>query len=195
MLKLFDLYYSVYPGHSETVRGSNFYYSWSLLLLCFTLCPFVTKRGSNFYFWTGNVFPNRSSDFCPRMAKRGSLLVCNWPHSVLQGIPLFKSISEDSACKLEDFRFPASRSDDRAILSRRSFVHCSICPDDVPYRPDARQIKHHPSGRRRLPFGPFIASRSFYFSLHLSGRLNSPSRRLSVFDQASDSFHVLLWEN
>jgi hypothetical protein len=31
----------------------------------------VTKRGSNFYFWTGNVFPNRSSDFCPRMAKWG----------------------------------------------------------------------------------------------------------------------------
>jgi hypothetical protein len=29
------------------------------------------KKGSNFYFWTGNVFPNRSSDFCPRMAKGG----------------------------------------------------------------------------------------------------------------------------
>jgi hypothetical protein len=71
MLKLFDLYYSVYPGPSETVRGSNFYYRWFLLLLCFTLCPFVTKRGSNFYFWTGNVFPNRSSYFCPRMAKGG----------------------------------------------------------------------------------------------------------------------------
>jgi hypothetical protein len=27
MLKLFDLYYSVYPGPSETVRGSNFYCS------------------------------------------------------------------------------------------------------------------------------------------------------------------------
>jgi hypothetical protein len=42
MLKLFDLYYSVYPGPSETVRGSNFYYSWFLLLLCFTLCD---KKG------------------------------------------------------------------------------------------------------------------------------------------------------
>jgi hypothetical protein len=71
MLKIFDLYYSVYPGPSETVRESNFYSSYVLLLLCFTLCPFVTKKGSNFYFWTGNVFPNRSSDFCPKMAKGG----------------------------------------------------------------------------------------------------------------------------
>jgi len=63
-------YYFVYPSPSETVRGSNFYDSW-LFLLWFTLYPFVTKKVSNFYFWTGNVFPNRSSDFCPRMAKEG----------------------------------------------------------------------------------------------------------------------------
>jgi hypothetical protein len=69
-VKLIDLYYSVYPGPSETVRGSNFYDSW-FLLLYFTLCPFVTKRGSNFNFWIKNVFLNRSSDFCPRMAKGG----------------------------------------------------------------------------------------------------------------------------
>jgi hypothetical protein len=50
--------------------GVIFIYNW-FLLLCFTLCPFVTKMGSNFYSWTGNVFPNRSSDFCPRMAKWG----------------------------------------------------------------------------------------------------------------------------
>jgi hypothetical protein len=50
--------------------GVIFIYS-LFLLPCFTLCPFVTKRGSNFYSWTGNVFPNRSSDFCPRMAKGG----------------------------------------------------------------------------------------------------------------------------
>jgi len=48
-VKHLNLCYSVYPGPSETVRGSNFYYSW-FLLLCFTLCPFVTKMGSNFYF-------------------------------------------------------------------------------------------------------------------------------------------------
>jgi hypothetical protein len=38
------------------------------LLLYFTLCPFVTKRGSNFYLGWDCIF-NRSSDFCPRMAK------------------------------------------------------------------------------------------------------------------------------
>jgi hypothetical protein len=37
----------------------------------YSILPFVTKRGSNFYFWTGNVIPNRSSDFCPKMAKGG----------------------------------------------------------------------------------------------------------------------------
>jgi hypothetical protein len=68
---IFRLYYSIYPGPSETVRGSNFCYGW-FSLLYFTLCPFVTKMGSNFYFWTGNVFPNQSSDFCPRMAKGGA---------------------------------------------------------------------------------------------------------------------------
>jgi hypothetical protein len=57
MLKLFDLYYSAYPGPFETISGSNFYSSCVLLLLGFTLCPFVTKREINFYFWTGNVFP------------------------------------------------------------------------------------------------------------------------------------------
>jgi hypothetical protein len=43
------------------------------LLLCFTLCPFVTKRGSNFYFWTGIVFLTGQVIF---------VLVCNWPHYV-----------------------------------------------------------------------------------------------------------------
>jgi len=42
---------------------------WLLSYTLFTLCHFVTKRGSFFFFWTGNVFPNRSSVFCPRMAK------------------------------------------------------------------------------------------------------------------------------
>jgi hypothetical protein len=47
-VKLLNIYYSVYPGPSETIKGSNFYDSW-FLLLCFTLCPFVTKRGSNYF--------------------------------------------------------------------------------------------------------------------------------------------------
>jgi hypothetical protein len=40
----------------------------------FSVLPFVPlwqKGGVILIFWTGNVFPNRSSDFCPRMAKGG----------------------------------------------------------------------------------------------------------------------------
>jgi hypothetical protein len=71
MLKLFDLYYSVYLGPSETVRGSNFYSSYVLLLLCFTLYPFVTKMWSNFFFLDRKCIFKPVKYFCPRMAKGG----------------------------------------------------------------------------------------------------------------------------
>jgi len=32
---------------------------------------FLDKKGEYFLFWTGNIFPNRSSVFCHRMAKGG----------------------------------------------------------------------------------------------------------------------------
>jgi len=42
----------------------------------FTLCPFVIKRESIFFFfWTGNVFPKWSSVFLSQNGQRGSLLV------------------------------------------------------------------------------------------------------------------------
>jgi hypothetical protein len=53
------------------MRLCVFLYQWFFSNTLFSLCPFVTKRGSIFYFWTGNVFPNRSTDFCPKMAKGG----------------------------------------------------------------------------------------------------------------------------
>jgi hypothetical protein len=31
----------------------------------------LRQKGGVFLFWTGNVFSNRSSVFCPRMAKWG----------------------------------------------------------------------------------------------------------------------------
>jgi hypothetical protein len=67
------------PGPSETVRGNNSYDSW-FLLLCFTLCPFVTKRGNNFYFGPGMYFKTGQVIFVPEWPK-GELLVF-WPHSV-----------------------------------------------------------------------------------------------------------------
>jgi hypothetical protein len=72
-----------------------------------------------------------------------------------------------TAYKSEDFRFPISRLDDHAI----------------------------PSGRRGLPSGPFTATRSFCSSLHPSRHISSPSGRLSVCDQASDSFQNYIWED
>jgi len=81
------------------------------------------------------------------------------------------------------FRFPVSRPDDHAIPSGRPSVHCSIRPDDVSYRPDARHTKHHPSRRRAFSVRTSTVSRSYYSSLYPSGHLNSPSRCLSVIDQ------------
>jgi hypothetical protein len=54
---------------------------WFISLLCFT---FVTKSGTNFLIWTGIVFLNRLSDFCPKNDQRESLLECNWLHSIGQ---------------------------------------------------------------------------------------------------------------
>jgi len=53
----------------------------------------------------------------------------------------------------------------------------------MPYRPDARQTKHHPSGRRAFSVRTFTVSRSYCSSLHPSGCLSSPSGGLSVIDQ------------
>jgi hypothetical protein len=47
-------------------------------------------------------------------------------------------------------------------ISGRPSDHCFIHSDDVPYRPNASQTKHHPSGRRALPSGPSTELRSFY---------------------------------
>jgi hypothetical protein len=61
-----------------------------------------------------------------------------------------------------NFKFPVNRLDDRAIPSERPSVHCSILPDDMSSRPDARQTKHHPFGRRVSLSGPSTVSRRFY---------------------------------
>jgi hypothetical protein len=62
----------------------------------------------------------------------------------------------------EDFRFPVSRLYDRAIPSERPSDNCSIRLDDVTYRPDASQTKHHRFGQRAFPSGPSTVSKRFY---------------------------------
>jgi hypothetical protein len=101
---------------------------------------------------------------------------------------IYKCFRKSTLCTSQKNQFPVSCPNDRATPSGRPSVHCSI-------RPDARQTKHHLSGRRVFPSGPFTVSRSFYSSLHPSGRLSSSSERPSVFDQASDSFQIYIWED
>jgi len=111
------------------------------LLLCFTLCPFVTKRGSNFYFLDQDCIFNRSSDFCPRNGQRGSLLVCNWPHSVGQNHFFVKMLFiKDSAIQKCSRRFCTIYKSENSIScqpSGRPAVQCINRPNDVTYRLDA----------------------------------------------------------
>jgi hypothetical protein len=97
-----------------------------------------------------------------------SLLVF-WPHSVfgqnhlyvrmLQiGIPLFRVKSEEFQSSLQ----PSGRC---VIPSRSPSVYCSIRPDDVSSRPDARQSSIFRLDDVLLPSGHFTVSRSFCASL------------------------------
>jgi hypothetical protein len=47
-----------------------------------------------------------------------------------------KCFRKSTLCVSQKNWFPVSRSDDRAIPSERSSVHCSIHPDDVDFHPD-----------------------------------------------------------
>jgi len=112
----------------------------AMVVFHYSILPFVTKRGSNFYFWTGNV-------------QRGSLLVCTWPHSdwtksfvckdAFHMDSTIQKCSRDSALfTSQRFWFPASRPDDVSshlsivpavrTLDRQSIIRM----DDVNFRPD-----------------------------------------------------------
>jgi hypothetical protein len=100
------------------------------------------------------------------------------------GIPLFR------VCKSEEFKFPVSRPDDRAIPFGRPSVLYFIHPDGVSSRPDARQTSIIRPDEVFIPSGPHTVSRSFYSSFHPSGRFSSMSGRLPVLDQFLICFQV-----
>jgi len=83
---------------------------------------------------------------------------------------------------------PCQPSGRCVILSGRSSVHSSSRSDRMTHRTTCHTIrtpdrpKHHSSGRRGFPSGHSSVSRSFYSSLHPSGRLSSLSGRLSVIE-------------
>jgi hypothetical protein len=100
-------------------------------------------------------------------------------------------MSDDSACKLEEFQVPCQPS-------RRSShpVRTPICPlfhtsgrRVLPSEPP-RQISIIRPDEVFIPSGPHTVSRSFYASLHQSGHFSSTSGRLSVLDLFLISFQV-----
>jgi hypothetical protein len=124
------------------------------------------------------------------------LLLVFWPHFVfgqnhLSVKMLYTGISLFRVCKSEEFKFPVSRPDDRAILSGHPSVHYSIRPDDVSYRPDARQTRIICPDEVFIPSEPHTVSRSFCANLHPSGRFSNMSGLLSALDQFLISFQVL----
>jgi hypothetical protein len=64
--------------------------------------------------------------------------------------------------RVRRFSVPCQPSGRSSHPVRTTICHYSIPPDDVPYHPDSRQTKHHPSGQRVSPSGPSTMSRRFY---------------------------------
>jgi hypothetical protein len=89
------------------------------------------------YFQTGQVI-------CVPEWTKGefvSILVsfCVWTKSLKCKDVVNRDSTIQSLQVRRNSKFPVSRPDDQAISSGRPSVHCSIRPDDVSYRPDARQ--------------------------------------------------------
>jgi hypothetical protein len=179
---------------------------WFFPLLCFTLFPFVTKRGSDFIFGPGMYFQTGQVIFLPEWPKWEFVCIlasfCVWSKSLM----CKDAANRDSTCqsifrrlctakKIEDFRLPVSRPDD--VLSRPE-AHLST----VPYV----RTTCHPV---RTPDKPASSVRTTYFfsvrtlhciekllsSLRTSGHLSSPSGRPLVIDQLQILPKFRIWED
>jgi hypothetical protein len=124
------------------------------------------------------------------------LLGSNWPHSVFGQNYLFvkmlfyKGFRYSEVVQMflhcfQDRRFqsPCQPSGRRVIPSGRPSVHCSIRSDGVSHRPDDSTDQASTVRTTCILVWTFIVSRSHCTSLHPSGRLSSPSWRLSVIEQ------------
>jgi hypothetical protein len=115
---------------------------------------------------------------------------CVWTKSLKCKDAVNRNSTIQSLQLRRNSNFSISRPNDRAIPFGRPSVHCSIRPDDVSSRLDARQTIIIRPDEVFIPSGLHTVSRSFCASLHLSGPFSSMSGRLPVLDQLLISFQV-----
>jgi hypothetical protein len=102
----------------------------------------------------------------------------------------FKVMSEDSACKSEEFQVPCQLSGPCVIPSGRPSVYCSIRPNDVSFRLEIRQTNIICLDDVLLPSGHLHRIEKLMCQLSPSGCFSSTSGRLSVLERFTDSFQV-----
>jgi hypothetical protein len=172
---------------------------WFFSLLCFTLCPFVTKGGSNVYFGPGMYFQTGQVIFVPKWPKGEFVsilaLFCVWTKSLMCNDAVnkdstFRVMSEDSACETEEFQVPCQPSGRCVIPSGHPSVYCSIRPDDVSFRPDIRQTSIICPDDVLLPSGHLHRIEKLLCQISPSGHFSSTSGCLSVLKRFTDSFQV-----
>jgi hypothetical protein len=132
--KLLNLYYSVSRVLLRPLGGVIFI-SVGCFITLFTLCPFVTKRGSNCYFGPRMYFETGQVIFVPEWPKGEFVSILAlfyvWTKSLMCNDAVnrdstFRVMSEDSACKSEEFQAPCQPSGQCVIPSGRPSVYCSI---------------------------------------------------------------------
>jgi hypothetical protein len=115
-------------------------------------------------------------------------LFCVWTKSLMCNDAVnrdstFRVMSEDSACKSEEFQVPCQPSGRCVIPSGRLSVYCSI-------RPDTRQTSIICPDDVFLPSGYLHRIEKLLCQLAPSGRFSSTSGHLSVLERFTYSFQV-----
>jgi hypothetical protein len=190
-ITIVELILLCFPGPSETVRGVIFI-SVGCFITLFTLCPFVTKRGSNFYFGPGMYFQTDQVIFAPKWTNEEFVsilaLFCVWTKSLMCNDAVnrdstFRVMSEDSACKSEEFQIPCQPSGRCVIPPGHPSVFCSI-------RLDIRQTSIIYPDDVFLPSEHLHRIEKLLCQLAPSRRFSNTSGRLSVLERFTDSFQV-----
>jgi hypothetical protein len=122
-------------------------------------------------------------------------IFCVWTKSLMCNDAVkrdstFRVMSEDSACKSEEFQVPCQPSGQCVIPSGRPSVYCSIRPDDVSFCPDIRQTSIICPDDVFLPSGHLHRIEKLLCQLAPFGRFSNTSGRLSVLERFTDSFQV-----